>query len=519
MSDTSVEQTEQIPVETIKGVFRTDVRLLGKGAAITLVGRLGGRGLLLLNQILLARLLGPAEFGLYALGWTVVQMGSVILPFGLHQGVVHYGARYWQVDDARLRAVIQQVLKWVALFALAGALLLWVGSSWIAIKVFKKPDFVRVLRGFAAALALATILRVAAAATRVSHRMQFSILSEDLSPAAIQLLLIVILVDLYNRGIKGALLSANAGFIGGLGLALFFLWRLFAQRGRSAALKLTREGVPLKELFAFSLMASMGGIFTMLTLRVDRLVVGYFLPSSEVGIYQAASQAAMLSAMVLSAFTAIFSPMIARLHYQGEMGRLNEMFKVSTKWGLYVSLPLFLVLAVAPREVMTIVFGRPYASGGMPMLIMAGAQTFNAGTGAVGLLLVMSGYPQQWMRLAFVSFTVNLLLCILLIPRLGPFGAALALAISVVILFGSGLINVHRLLGLWPYDRSYLKGIGATIVSLAVLFLYKEASPIPVEKGILWLTGMFLASTISMFSVLLFCPDEEVRTLLQRSGS
>ena len=112
---------------------------------------------------------------------------------------------------------------------------------------------------------------------------------------------------------------------------------------------------------AFSLPTSLAGIFTILTLRVDRILVGRFLQASEVGVYQAATQAAMLSAVVLGAFNAIFSPMIARLYHGGQSKRLRELYKISTKWGLYVSLPLFLVIVVAPQEVMSSVFGEAYA--------------------------------------------------------------------------------------------------------------------------------------------------------------
>jgi len=489
--------------------LQSDIRRLAKGAGTALLGRIGGRGLQLISQVVLARLLGPTDFGLFALGWTVLQMSSLIAPLGLHQGVVRYGALFWRKDNGRFRSVLLQSLGVTALLATAMALALFVAAPWLAIAVFQKPGLEAVFRGFALGVALAATLRVAAAATRITQRMQFSVLAEDVMPPALLLVIASVLVGPASWGLTGAVLAAVAGFAAGTGLASLFVWRLYGREFRAVS----AASFSVRELVAFSLPASLAGIFTMLTLRVDRLLVGYFLPASDVGIYQAASQAAMLSAMILAAFNAIFSPMIARLYHEGQLERLNELFKVSTKWGLYVSLPLFLVLIVAPREVMTVVFGEPYAAGAFPMLIMAGAQLFNAATGAVGLMLIMSGHPKRWLALSVMSLLLNIALCLALIPRLGIVGAALAVAFSVMSLFGGGLLEVRRLLGLWPYDRRYLKGFMAALGTLALLFILRTL--LEVEQNILGLS-LLAASGMAGFAglLLLLGIDGEDRDLL-----
>jgi len=490
--------------------FQGDIRRLGKGAIIALVGRVGGRGLLLLGQVMLARLLGPAEFGLFALGWTVVQMGSAIAPLGLHRGVVRYGAELWQKDDGRFRALLRQCLGLTALLGGIAGLLLFGTTPWLAVTVFQKPDLENVFRWIALGLGFATILRVGAAATRVSQRMQFSVLAEDVAPPAVLLLVAGILVGLAGWGLTGAVLAAISGFVAGTGLVFVFLRRLYGPTPRAAA----SVSLPARELLMFSLPASLAGIFTMITLRMDRLLVGYFLPASEVGIYQAASQAAMLSAIILGGFNAIFAPMIAKMYHSGQLARLQELFKVSTKWGLYVSLPLFLVLAVAPDEVMKLVFGEAYADGAVPMLIMAGAQLFNAATGAVGLMLIMTGHPKRWMVLSALSFLLNVVLGVVLIPRLGIAGAAMAVVCSVALLFGGGLMEVRRLLGLWPYDGRYMKGLLAALGTFAALFIVKD---LLAAWGSVFLlaTLVFISTTGFTAGLVILVIDEEDRVLLQ----
>jgi len=503
--------TQGVSGEAEQGALSTDVHRLAGGAMITLVGRVAGRGLHLLNQVALARLLGPDQFGLYAIGWTVLQMASLIAPLGLHQGVIRYGSQYWRRDRARFKSVLGQSLKLVAITGLTIGATMYVLAPRLASRIFHKPDLVGVFHGFAIALVLAALLRVAAAITRISQRMQFSVLSEDTALPATQLALILVLVGLGGWGLRGAIFAAGGAFALAVALAFFFIWKLFAPDLRGGSAIEFRTG----ELLAFSLPTSLAGIFAMLTLRVDRLLVGYFLPASEVGIYQAASQAAMLSAIILSAFNAIFSPMIARLHHQGQMERLDELFKVSTKWGLYASLPLFLVLVVAPRQVMTVAFGQPYAKGAIPMLIMAGGQLINAGTGAVGFLLIMTGHQKQWLAVSSASFLINIALGWVLIPRLGLNGAAVAVAVAVAMLFLSGLAQVRRLLGLWPYDGRYIKGVVAGLGSLVALLLFRYPLQ-AVGVSLFWLAGLIIVAVGSFAGLLvLFRLEREDKDLIQ----
>ena len=198
------------------------------------------------------------------------------------------------------------------------------------------------------------------------------------------------------------------------------------------------------------------------------------------------------------------------------MERLGELFKVSTKWELYVSLPLFLVMCFAPREVMTVVFGASYESGSLPLVILALAQLIHVGTGPVGLLLIMTGYQNRWLLISGMMLFVNSALNWLLVPRLGLPGAAVATACAFGGLFFSGLLQVRRLLGIWPYDRRYRKGLLATVSAASALLLLGIVDVTsPTLSLLLTLTvssGVFVAALLLMN---LDTEDRELIDLIQ----
>jgi O-antigen/teichoic acid export membrane protein len=452
----------------------TDVTRLATGAGISLAGKLVGRGLHVVGQIVLARLLGPAVFGLYAIGWTLLHMIGVIALLGLDQGVIRYGPRYWRTDAAGLKGVLFQSLGLALLSGLLMGAGLYLAAPWLATQVFGKPDLAPVLRLFALAFPLITGLRVAAAATRVSERMQFSVYSQEIGQPATNLLLILVFY-LLGWHLLGAVAAGVASFGLAFLLALYYIRRLFPE---SFTPHLEYPGM-VRELIHFSLPASFAGMFTIFTLWVDRLIVAYFRPAAEVGIYQAVSQSSILFAIILSAFNSIFAPIIVDLHRKGEKARLEELFRVSTKWGLYLCLPVFLVICFAPGELLAVIFGSPYAVGWLPLVILSAGQMVSAGTGAVGLLLMMTGHQNRWLWLSGTMMLVNVVLNLVLIPRWGITGAALATACAVSGLYLLGLLQVKRTLRLWPYDRRYLKGLLAAAVTTVALFLLRTWTAAP----------------------------------------
>jgi len=248
--------------------------------------------------------------------------------------------------------------------------------------------------------------------------------------------------------------------------------------------------------------------------------VGYFLPEAEVGIYQAASQSSLLFATILGAMNAIFSPMIAELIHQKEKQQLEELFRVSTKWGLYLSVPLFLTLCFVPREVMTVVFGLQYEGGYMLLVILAVAQLVNVGTGAVNILLIMAGYQKRWLVTSTVMLAVNIGLNALLIPQVGLVGAAVATAATVCGLFVAGLLQVRHLLKIWPYDGRYLKGFLATLLTALALWGLQSAN---VASPALALTlALVISGFVFSLTLLVSGLDSEDRhfisLVLMRSG-
>ncbi len=444
-----------------------DTRILARGVGLALPGHVLGRAIAILTQVVLARLLGTALFGLYSLGYTLLRLGEMILPQGMDQGVLRFGAAGEGTGVATHRGVIVAGLGVALLTGVVTGAGLFLLAPLLAEAAFHDPGMEEVLRGIAPGLAAASGLQVASAATRLTQRMQYAVLTQDLGQPLVNLVLAVLLVWL-GWGLRGALGAVVASYAAAFLGAVAVLARLFPRStGRSGP----RE-VPLGKLLAFSLPASLARIFASMVLMFDRVLIGLFRPASDVGIYQAASLSASIFSIILVSLHAVLAPMVADLDQSGERYRIGRLYRLSTRWGISLGLPFYLLILIAPAEILRGAFGNPYAEAALPLVILATAQYASLAVGGVGVLLPMTGHEMHWLRLAAGAVALHLTASVVLVPRFGIVGGALGTAMAMLSLFAGGLIQVRHRLRIWPYDRGLRRvlwsGLAAAIAAVVV---------------------------------------------------
>jgi len=163
-------------------------------------------------------------------------------------------------------------------------------------------------------------------------------------------------------------------------------------------------------------------------------------------------------------------------------------------------MPPLLMMALVPREVITVLFGASYADGGAALRILALGQLFNAASGCVGTLLVMTGNQKVTSALYAIMFVINGVMSILLIPRFGVPGAAWATSITAAGLFAPALVIAWHRLKMLPWDRRYWKLLVATAIAGAAMLI-----PVPSLKPLthLLLAGFFATGLFwgAMFAI------------------
>lgn len=431
---------------------------------VVIVGKLMGRGVVALTQVVLARTLGPALFGLYALGWTVFQLAGALAPLGLNKAVMRFGSVYWPEDLSGFKSILTQSLLLGSLSGLVAGLAVYLAAPLIE-SVLSQPGLAEVLRWLAIGIPFLSAMSILVAASQVSRRMQYGVYAEEIG-RTITGLGLILLFQFLGYGLYGATAATSASFVAGFLVSAYFILRLYPELRTVDA----ESKTSISPLLRFSMPTMVSDVLLMMAVWINPILIGFYLPSSQVGVYQALSQIPIAFSIILRAVNTIFSPFIASLYHAHEIERLQSLFRVTTKWTISLCLPIFIICCFTAESLITVVFGEVYAVESNVLIVLVISQMINVATGSVGFILIMSGFQREWFAFSAVAFVINLLLCTWLIPLIGVMGAAIATLFTISFLNLAGLFRIRQKIGISPYDRRHLKALAAgALAALALL--------------------------------------------------
>ena len=385
-------------------------------------------GLTFLTTVLLARLLGPSDYGMYAFVYATVSLLSVPAKFGLPTLVVRETARGMLNQDY---ASVQGVWQWtgrVTTLISAALVVLTLAGIWF----FKEPLTSQRLLTFLWALALVPLIALGdlrGAALSGLHRVIAGQLPEFLLRPGIFTLLLVGSALLGNDSLSAPKAMALYVFSTALafGIGAWLLWRATPLSVRRALPNFNSRTWLLSALP----LALIGGM-QFINQQASILLQGFFLPDTAIGIYRIASQVAVLASFGLMTINLVLTPRFATLYAQGNMTKLQSLVTTSARAILIFNLALTVGFIVWGRLFLVFAFGSPYEAAYIPLIILLIGQLINSGAGSVGLLLNMSGHEQETARGMMVAAVLNIILNLLLIPLWGINGSALATSTSLI---------------------------------------------------------------------------------------
>ncbi|WP_297065442.1 flippase [Thermococcus sp.] len=214
-----------------------------------------------------------------------------------------------------------------------------------------------------------------------------------------------------------------------------------------------------RELILFSLPLMLSGILWTFMTKMDTLMVGHYLPSSEVGLYNAAVPLASLLPFVLTAINTLYVPMATPLFAKGSMKDLTRLYQIVTKWILVGTLPFFALLFVFPETSLGLVFGSKYLSASLTLQILAVGFMFHTILGPNGLTLTVVGKTGFLTVSTALAVLTDFVLNMLLIPRWRIEGAAVATAVSYLVVNLANSWKLYSETGIHPFSRAYTKSL------------------------------------------------------------
>jgi O-antigen/teichoic acid export membrane protein len=424
-----------------------DGAALARGSVGSLLTKIAGMGVMFGVHVLLARLLGTSEYGVYVYALTCVDMLAVMCLLGYHISLVRFVAEYRARNQWGLLLGIQrrstQIVAGVSvLVSLVAGVLIWRFEGRLSDSQFETFWVgIGVLPIFCLCWLRESSLRA------LKRMVQSQILLRVLRPTVVGVLAISVYMGAEQIKSSWAM-GCNLAAVGFAFLVGTVLLRRALQPEFHREKPVYRTMSWMKVSLPMLLLSSMHWILK----RTDIIMIGAYLGTTETGIYSAASQVSGMVVLGLTSVNSMLGPMISEFYYTDKTEQLRRVVALAARAVFILMVAATIVMSLGGK-IMLSLYGTEFVAAFVPLLILLGGQVVNAMVGPVGLIMTMTGHQNQAGLIFGFGAVVNVALNMLLIPRFGFVGAAVASATSMV------LWNVMMFGYVWS-----VVGINSTII-------------------------------------------------------
>ena len=432
-----------------------------------------GNGLNYLFGVFLARWLGADQFGLYAIGLTFFSALVLVVPLGMEAGAIKFiSERRERQNLCGTKVIVVQAAGVTVVTSIVAAVCLATLAPIISERLYHKPDLQNVLWLFSLAVPFSAITSVLLAALRAQHTVRPFVTVRYLWEPVGKFLMAGGLLW-WGWGLGGVVGGMVAAVVISLLLTLGFL------RTNVPSFFTTREHWTLagvSPLLKYCLPLAVATLFGVVTPRMDIFMLGSWASAKEIGVYQAAFQTASALALILGALESSLTPFFGQNHARQDISGLQHLYQTASKLVAICTVPLFLILAIFSREVLSL-FGPEFVAGGPLLVILAAGQLVSSAGGSPNNLLLMGGHSRLVMWNTIGMGAISIMVFAVAVPWWGIWGAACGAAATQVLMMGLRIIQVWRLYRIQPFTQQMGKPMVAGFLAGALSLVAKSTIP------------------------------------------
>ncbi len=329
-------------------------------------------------QITLARLLGPDQYGVFAIGATVIGFSAFFSDVGLAYGLIQKA----QLDDRDVRFVV----TWQIVLGVVVSAAVWLGAGPVA-AFFGEPRSAPVLQALSALCLLNAL--AAPALNLLKRQIDFKRIN---------------LIALGSYAVGYLLVGVPMALAGAAVWALVAAW--LVQALVSLALLYNAARHALKPLFwyeqgraqsRYGATVFVTNLINWLVNNLDRITVGRVFGSHEIGLYATAYNLLYTpTASALGVVQPVFFSASSRM--QDDADRIVSGYRALLGAVMLLAMPIFVFVAVAAEAFVVMLYGRDWMGAAVLCRPIALAMPFVLVWGFTTPLLWTGGKPGHELR-------------------------------------------------------------------------------------------------------------------------
>lgn len=396
-------------------------------ALVAFAIRIVSAAIAFVSQIILARLMGEFEYGIYVFVWVLVVLFGNLSCLGFHTAIIRFLPQYHARDALPEIRGLTTTVRIFALVSATGLAIVGIGGLWLFGDWIDSYYIVPLYLGIFSLpmIALGDVMD----GTSRAHSWAVSALSPTyiIRPVLILGLMMLAVAIGEPHTARTAMIAAMAAtYLTSVTQFFILTWRL-RKRYVKGPLKI-EFGAWIRIALPIFLIEGFGFMLT----NSDVVIVGLYLDPQSVAIYFAAAKTMALVHFVMFSVKAAAAPRFSAAMADPDRQQLAVIAVESARWSFWPSLVVGALVLLAGNLLLSL-FGPAFISGYPLMVILFAGIMAKALVGPAEAFLTMAGQQKLCVALYAAALICNLALNMTLIPLFGLTGAALATAGAMLI--------------------------------------------------------------------------------------
>ncbi|MHC2995240.1 MAG: flippase [Candidatus Atribacteria bacterium] len=380
------------------------------------ISNLIGQFFTVISTVYLAKVLGAGGFGRIIFAQSIIVYFGLITDFGLRT----VGVREVAKNRDEIKKYISNLLALKFILATTSFILLLIFLFFI-----NKPIDYKILIALFG-LTLFPQIILLDWAFEGTEQMEFVGIARIVRPI-LYLLFVLLFVKKLHDLIDVPLINLGSS----LAVAILLGYIFYKNYG---GFKLSFNLKFWKKLIIMALPLGLSAFLLQINSNIDIIMLGFMKSDIEVGWYGAAYKIILFLIGFSGYFGIAIFPTMSR-YYQESKEKLKKLIYYACKVTTFLGLPIAVGGVILAPKIITLVYGNNFQESILVFQILLGYLFLSYVMAPFFFLLQASGKMKYFLNTAIVAAITNISLNIILIPRYGIIGAAIATVISNLVIF------------------------------------------------------------------------------------
>ncbi len=474
-----------------------DFALISMKGSITLF--IGNTVALIINAvgvILVARILSPADYGLYSVSLVLPGFFMLFSDWGINTALTRFIAQYRSQNRRHMIGVLTRSGIYLKFFlGCFLSILLFIFAGYLSNNVLLRPEVVGFVK-LSSVLIVSqsmynTVLSIFSGYERMEFRAIISVVQSLIKGFTSPLLVYI------GYGVSGAVIGHTLSYVITAVVALVLAGTLTRPDDEQAG----SIRMSLKIILGYSIPIFLGGFTIGLAQQFRGFLLSWFVTSELIGNFSVANWFIMLISAFSTSIPSNLFPAFSKISILDEPTKAEEMFRGSVRYSTMFLLPFVFLLMVISEPLVFILFGDKYPQAATFLSLRLMYFVFiGLGSQSIFPFLNSQGDTKTTMRINVITSVLMISLSYILIQLWSVVGLIIAYTLSVLVKNLLGILILRKMYGISPNFRHSGKTFISCFLSGSIVFVFNLAfSTVP-------LLDLLLSAVVFLSTYMVLAP-------------